>query len=938
MDVHGVSDLADSGHDDIGDHRDDMNNADTFGDCDVGEDWKPSFAQDAFEREKRGAKRGDRQGTAELVPRKDHRGGSGGSGASFAAATGYSQPRRGRGKHAQAIADQQPQISSLSWMSPELGKGAHPTPGFAPNPQFWVPGMPLPQPDSMTAGLPQTIQPVGPGALFGASLFGGSLLDPRPPFPTSGMPPGLQLGDPRWTPGAPPLPVCPTGIGGAPGLPSSIGGGLGIGLPGVPPSPVGPQTVALAPAHFGEGSRVPLTPKGLGPPGVMPPGLELLSTPLAQPPHIGSHSHLQPTLAPGFALSLAPGLGLPPVASKVPPGLGQAPMPSYPSAAPRMLSLAEVERQLLEAASVGTKPSQPQTPTSPGLRDALRDFPLAPPVPVDHASGQLFSTPLAVSAAAAIETSAPPASPCPRMVAPFTKGHRSSIADGNLTVKTLRSFLNLSGEGRPQEQHRKLMSEGDKELIVRIQLTQMAAMGNLPMLGPPIQSVAVDAALAGADVISNQFVSFVGAAGASASDDGCEHASASEVNACPKETASLVQLREMLHSCGSESTGEDLVFTEVFQEVGRQVLHGGCMDAKADDPGYWREQLVVERAMEAILELEQISARMSKIDGRIAGQDMEKMLLTRRREALVALSRELFLQDVSIAHAPTSTADGSDGDGAEATAAGFVIVGAVVKKPCSDNSSVGGEAMSDGHIVTCVLARRKGRILLHRLFSSLVPLLGKTPGQECSDDEQKSMAAALLWRLVAALARAPGALLRLVRPRGETVTTESDSIGDARSWRLLGSSLEVCVRVACSPGLREYSVGASSALMAIVESYTGSDLLTLCALKPCAKMMRFLVEGFTGHQETLELLVEAVCRSFPLLCDAAKTRRWLPPDARAESNDLRSLEEVDVLSQDDLWSLLIALMDRGSSRQQMLIHKSVSPYMDFGATSMSTTS
>ncbi|CAE7031204.1 unnamed protein product [Symbiodinium sp. CCMP2456] len=399
-------------------------NDDTFGDASaIGDDWEPSLAQEAFQRELEQARH-----SPILLPAR-------GEGLGIAPPPGLASPTRQapaggkqRGSKGKGGRDHPfEQDLGFALQDPERVRAAL---GSPPGPAAWAAkAMPKPFP-----GLPPS-HPGLPGLPAGCG------------FPYPGLP-GLR----------PPLGLGSAGLGTRPpsyGLPdprelATLGASLAN-----PKFPY-PMTALLHEALMKDAAQqLGKARAAQGLQGVHPPAAHATPPRPAQPKvmsvteleaqmmsaesqrqgQVRSQHHRERPVGPQ-AMSLST---TPPV-----PGLGTTPqMP---------LMYSRLRPQL--APESREEPSRPQPPVA---------VPAAPP-PVPEELEPLHEEP--------VEDPALPPDPAPSRIFPFTRQHRDAIVAGHAEEADVQPFLQPAGR-----QHIGLMTTSDKELIVRIQLNQMAAIG-----------------------------------------------------------------------------------------------------------------------------------------------------------------------------------------------------------------------------------------------------------------------------------------------------------------------------------------------------------------------------------------------------------------------------------------------------------------------------
>eukprot|EP00931_Biecheleriopsis_adriatica_P064543 TRINITY_DN39306_c0_g1_i1.p1 TRINITY_DN39306_c0_g1~~TRINITY_DN39306_c0_g1_i1.p1 ORF type:complete len:727 (+),score=161.50 TRINITY_DN39306_c0_g1_i1:134-2314(+) len=412
-------------------------NDDTFGnDGVVGDDWIPSSAQEAFHKELEHARGSPTSSAGMAIAPPPGLGKPPGllepPPAGPAASAREKGSRKGAGKHegkgrkgGDAKGDAKGGEKGRG--KGEQGRGAG-APGLAAPPGGSVFGSlqgPPPRIPGFPGIPPEHLLPPGhPGARpppFGP--FGHPGLPPPGIAPRPGMPPGAP--GPPLLPGMPPL-LPPYGAGlHRPPLPGHPGPGFPYPPPGSLPGPHG-----LRPGHF--------------PPG-MPPMAAAAAAAAAHAQHAAlvAAAHAQ----------------------------AQRPVAEAAAQPPKVLSVAEVEKRMLEGQAEETAlhaPSALDADAVPAIPDSL---------PKSHGLAEgLLPSKVAEEAAIAVLEELYEDDPVelPTMLAPFTDKHREAILSNDENDPWVKRFTRSHRRQRP---HAGLMNASDKELIVRIQLNQMAAVG-----------------------------------------------------------------------------------------------------------------------------------------------------------------------------------------------------------------------------------------------------------------------------------------------------------------------------------------------------------------------------------------------------------------------------------------------------------------------------
>lgn len=481
------------------------------------------------------------------------------------------------------------------------------------------------------------------------------------------------------------------------------------------------------------------------------------------------------------------------------------------------------------------------------------------------------------------------------VVTPFTKDHIALL--GALPQKSVQPFLRNAQRLRERPG---MMSSSDQELIVRIQRSQMAAMGGLSLHNyrePPVHHARKSEDFNGGayteqknsdshagtlvsklkETICNETFTEDAPAPASSPVEQTETPRTEEAtdvlrSGLPSDAkfgrlpyASVLHPRQAIHIEG----GEAAVGRDSFQEAASpsSKLETPRPTAESDPTEYWRMQALVERNYTTLLDLEQLSARIS--DCTAVETEKREKLLQERARLLDRVADQLF------GVTSFATCDGSAA-------------------------------------LTRILEYRKGRMLLRRILLCLAPPPADSPDRS---REEALPVLRLLWRLTAALLSMPGTVSRLAKP--------PRSQGDV-SWSRLRFALAKAVSAACSSGNAIMPGGCASALAALLESHSGGRLLALCVMKSGTSLVKQLVAGCRAESksgdegtdrslsELLAGLIEAMCEALPVLYEVAATRQV--PQALAPVAG--PLEDGDLLSKEDLWAVFIALTEVATARQK----------------------
>lgn len=688
------------------------------------------------------------------------------------------------------------------------------------------------------------------------------------------------------------------------------------------------------------------------------------------------------------------------------------------TAAPQVYSVEELERRMLQGSVRAPPPVQASTleaqlehqanlgmrmsgataavpPPLPLLPDDLSAWLLQRPTGAHHASARWPGLPqhaegsrlpsdmpaaqadpavLSVLAQLAAPANRPHAQPspfsrAPRMIEPFTRAHKAALLAATMAARAVDPQCSIPHalsksvvaqflpELSYRHDHPNLMSKGDKELIFRIQLSQMAAMGQhnvqnyrgaLLHRARRVEDTKDDgegrAALAarlhetiyGKGTASNAAADSIAASSSSSvvqKDDDPSHAA--EHTCKPGTTATSTgvsgstqdpALKEPSHrnapdqvpatkAAGVGAGTADVPGDEFLQSGLRtdakfgkhqyaSVHHprkGITLDsapgegeyawhpseATSSGPAVWREHLALERAYETLLDLERVTYRWSECN--LADEERRARLDQERRTVLEHALGQLF------------------------------GTGANLDRHGSPNKP------------ERIIAKRKGRVLLQRLLLCVLPAeaeQGSIARHEV--DSASAPAVAFVWRLVAAVLRAPDVGCVLVPPH----PTDDDSWHRLR-WALARTAGVARTRHSedslCSEELRQLlrDPSARDKFAAMSSSRSGLALL------------RYLVECFGGsnasgeplHSEDLpELLVNEVCGLLSSSLRTAPAAKGRPAPCPSDAGPGADLDETPC--QEDLWAALVAIAERAGPEQRRRIRELVGPAMDMaGATS-----
>lgn len=563
------------------------------------------------------------------------------------------------------------------------------------------------------------------------------------------------------------------------------------------------------------------------------------------------------------------------------------------------------------------------------------------------------------------------------IISPFTDAHRTLLMKETRS-SALEPFLQIATQLRS---HPSFMTSSDKDLIVRIQLSQMAAIG-------------------GQSAVQNYRGTFV-----HRTQKSKEHAEVQQDGACHASVL-VTQLKETISSATSDHHGsvaapkeQDPIAAEIepaegdrnnFQanppgfDAGRGeksepenlagdevenptdclqsglrmtvkfgsplyasihhprrsicILSAVAGDGRAssdkhdveenDSPSptnpsgdsglplastsmYWRTQRMVEQAYEELLELELLTYRLSDCHPLDAGKC--ERLSSERSSVLDRLSQQIFRSYGDDGHSPQGVGVGGIGEGGSCTS-----------------------EYTETPLLSHLIRHRKGQVLLHRLFTCLLPP-GVIPSERLRD-EVVTPALHLLWRLLPRLLQFAPELLSIswasCSPNMET---------DA--WQKLRLSLMQCVETACMQIGSGYSRNCAEVLAAILEGHGTCGVLEVCLSRNGTALLRQLVEGCGGErgsdsvaiEGTLDTLIEGICGVLPQLYDSAlRNRRTEVANLHSKygGSEVIPPDEADLLSQEDLWALLIAIAEQASVQQKRRIHRLIGGFVSTVTTDM----
>lgn len=793
-------------------------NDDTFGDNPVGDDWKPTVAQSDFQRELEEARAGSPTSKKIQPPP--------------GLPPGLGAPTRPRAGVSPRLPGARPPLAC----EPPPG-------GLAENAARWAaelaaahaayaahaarPGYPpVPHP-SMFGGLPGARPPHEAAHLGAAPGLGATA------YPGGVRPPPMAHFPPAGLPGYPPLP----------GLPGA--------RPGIPPYPGWPGPPLPHPGF----------PYGH-------PGLHGMPSPF---PHGAPPGMCGPR--PGF-----PGIPPHPVGRRLP-----APIPpAVENTTPKVMSMAEVEQQILDAAR-GPGPGPPALSSERNL--PATDLVLNSSSPTASKLGTdvmaaapglpLSSVPSPVAAAMLARKGSHPADPRRAdevidyettlgELVPFTQKHKDLIMADNASEPTANQFLRKARRQRP---HADLMTGSEKELIVRIQLNQMASIGEHGVQNHRgsfmhrrlWESVSPTSAKQKADALVNQLKVSMTAQpeeGGSATESGGKPESGGNFGA--SRYASVHHPRpsiDMAEDAGADGVS-DAAGGEAKSGLETREESGDVAQATPSEPQVlkgWQWQLGIEKSYDELMELEQLCFRRT-----------ERQPLDSEGQAKFKADAGRFVERIA-KH----------------------LLGGTPANSCSKEA-----------VLIRLIDSRKGRNLLQRLIACLAP----TP-------EQPAAAPELLWRLVSGLLQV-STLSGIIDPlgdvsRGKLLAVIARSVDVARSCAAAG--VPDAFTPATPVGKRGSDVLEQIARGGIVEQ--------LCTWKSGALLFRVLTEGCregrpASEEAVPDFALEALCHCLPNLHSISTG------ETPAASEDAERL----ALAQEDLWAMLIALTEQSSTRQKQRIH------------------
>lgn len=459
---------------------------------------------------------------------------------------------------------------------------------------------------------------------------------------------------------------------------------------------------------------------------------------------------------------------------------------------------------------------------------------------------------------------------------PFTKKHKDSIIATNATEPVVNQFLRSARRQRP---HPDLMTSSEKELIVRIQLNQMASIGEHGVQNHRgsfmhrrlWESVSPTSAKQKADALVNQLkVSMTTQAEASGSAESGGKFGASTYSSVhhPRPSINIAEdpgsesvsdaaggeaVSGKADAAQSSSVAGDEIQATAVKEGSDTTQPSSAEPQVRSSPTGKQWQLGIEKAYDELMELEQLCFRRA-----------EHFPLDGERQAKFKADSGRLVERIA-KH----------------------LLG-------------GGPANSGGKeaVMIRLIDSRKGRNLLQRLIACLAP----TP-------EQLATAPDLLWRLIAGLLQV-STLSGIIAPlgdvsRGKLLAVIASTVDIARSCAAAG---EPAAFTAATPvGKRGSDVLERIAQGGIVEQ--------LCTWKSGAFLFRVLTEGCREGRPASEEVVpdaalDALCQALPNLHTIATG------ETPAASED----EERLKLAQEDLWAMLITMTEQSSTAQKQRIH------------------
>lgn len=348
-------------------------------------------------------------------------------------------------------------------------------------------------------------------------------------------------------------------------------------------------------------------------------------------------------------------------------------------------------------------------------------------------------------------------------------------------------------------------------------------------------------------------------------------------------------------------------------------------EAEARGPRHRRAQFAIEAAFEELLELERLTARAAEPEPPPGG------------EARAALGAEAgrLLRRLS------QTLLGAEGPGSrERTASGA--------EPGEPPVAAAAAALRPPRLLREVLASRKGRVLLRRLLTCLAAPARQALAREAAEaaaaarggeegpEELLAPSLELLWQLMLALLREPGALWPRPAEEPPDQSPEDDSRPQLRAAlaRELGAA-----GPAQRPG-RAAAERCAEALAALAGELDHEATVALCLTRSGAAVLRELLEGCRGApgpgaapEGCLDALIEQLCRAVPALHEAAapgEGGEGLEGGAAAGGRPVAEL--ADAVRQRDLWAMLASLTERASGAQRRRIHELIGGFaLEVGA-------
>jgi len=556
------------------------------------------------------------------------------------------------------------------------------------------------------------------------------------------------------------------------------------------------------------------------------------------------------------------------------------------------------------------------------------------------------------------------------VIAPFTGAHQAQIRLGFWPpTQPVEPFLRCSDQ---LPGHPKLMTSSDKELIVRIQLGQMASISSLPSM------------LHGGNLLKHMEKN---------SSEASRDMRRAECKGTFSETMLIIELQETLISGISDSiqapdsvpnemyknqvdasVSQDmeraLQFTDMIsadaarrfkdmfaklasapmnmpttrqRDSGRSEGHPGsgdeshdCLDRKDESSAcssspprnknsYRILQLEIERAYEEVMELEQTTFRL--LDCHPFEHEKLKRIIQERGRLLDIVDRRFSISSsASESILPANTS-------------------------CSKTGS-----HCQSNLLFSALDFSKGRLLLSRLLCCLVATCtSKIPSGELEVSAEKELQGVhLMWCILEALLRCPHTLLPPISCFGTLGCNRPKTKAYDHSWQKLHWSLAEGIRLASTlPGMDHASrcYACISSLLAHPEPFgTGDHMVAMCLSRDGALLLKHLIQGCgsneQGHVARLARadegdsmlqtavptsIISAACEALPLLYLASRfTAVGTSGENVTEVESQRAQyrrQYIELLHPEDLWTLYINLARVTDTASRQRLCKAISPFL-----------